>query len=632
MKIPFTKTIISCLFLFFSMGTKIILAQVTAGSFSANTSIKNPNINLSASDSALLDIDCDGINDIRILLKPFSPPGNCPGLDYPGPDCPNELKFFMLNDSFSLCMMDTVNYWKRITTSISSLGDTLCTGYDWWNADSSVYLISCANSWQCGVALSRAIDKYITYKKKSTGEIGWIKVSFDLLANPITSSINEFLAPCGTSLITTNTISVSTSSPNTGSVSGGGIYNSGTTTAVIATPDSGYVFTNWTENGNIVSTQANYHFAVITSQNLVASFSVIPTYSISVSANPTIAGSVSGGGIYNSGTQITLIATTNLGYVFTKWTESGNIVSNDANFNIGVISSRNLVANYSVVPTYSVSVSANPTNAGNASGGGIYNSGTKITLSASPNVSYAFTNWTEGVNIVSTNATYTFTITANGTLLANFSRIACTTLSQTITPCAGQSVTVGPNTYTVNGTYRDTLTDGNGCDSIVHTAINTNSIDTSITQSGTSLIANAINALYQWLDCSNADTAIASAIHQSYTPHINGVYAVIITKNSCSDTSACIPLNPVGIDDSTEKAIQITVFPNPTTRELSILFKQQITGGSIKIIDTNGQIILEKNNLTGKRFIFNIENVATGIYFIESTSNGNFTRTKFYKK
>ena len=69
---------------------------------------------------------------------------------------------------------------------------------------------------------------------------------------------------------------------------------------------------------------------------------------------------------------------------------------------------------------YTITVSANPTNGGTVSGGGTYQQGQSCTVTATANNGYAFVNWTENGNVVSTNASYTFTVNGNRTLVANF--------------------------------------------------------------------------------------------------------------------------------------------------------------------------------------------------------------------
>ena len=61
----------------------------------------------------------------------------------------------------------------------------------------------------------------------------------------------------------------------------------------------------------------------------------------------------------------------------------------------------------------------NPT-MGSISGAGTFTKSVSTTVTATPNSGYHFINWTESGSTVSTNATYTFTLSANRTLVANF--------------------------------------------------------------------------------------------------------------------------------------------------------------------------------------------------------------------
>ena len=106
-----------------------------------------------------------------------------------------------------------------------------------------------------------------------------------------------------------------------------------------ATAATGYTFTNWTENGSVVSNNANYTFTVEGNRNLVAHFTAI-TYTITVTANPSNSGTVTGGGTYNHGQSCTVIATSTDGYTFLNWTENGSVVSNNANYTFTVTGNR----------------------------------------------------------------------------------------------------------------------------------------------------------------------------------------------------------------------------------------------------------------------------------------------------
>ncbi len=176
----------------------------------------------------------------------------------------------------------------------------------------------------------------------------------------------------------------------------------------------------------------------------------IELYTISVSANPTEGGMVGGGGTYDSGITRTVTASANDGYTFSNWTENGNVVSSNASYTFTVNANRTLVANFTAnAPNqYIISVSANPTEGGLVGGGGTYDSGITRTVTASANVGYTFSNWTENGNVVSSNASYTFTVNANRTLVANFTANASNqyTISVSANPTEGGTVT-GSGTY-----------------------------------------------------------------------------------------------------------------------------------------------------------------------------------------
>lgn len=83
------------------------------------------------------------------------------------------------------------------------------------------------------------------------------------------------------------------------------------------------------------------------------SFMTLPQsqdFTISVSANPSNGGTVTGGGIYQQGQSCTVTATANSGYIFTNWTENGNQVSSSAHYSFSLNSDRSLVANFILDP------------------------------------------------------------------------------------------------------------------------------------------------------------------------------------------------------------------------------------------------------------------------------------------
>ena len=96
----------------------------------------------------------------------------------------------------------------------------------------------------------------------------------------------------------------------------------GTSTTAIAVAKDGYMFKNWTVNGNVVSTNASYTFTANEDKNLVANF--IKTYTVTVSSNNNSFGKAYIGNNQNEtsvtveeGGSITITAVTFDGYKFT---------------------------------------------------------------------------------------------------------------------------------------------------------------------------------------------------------------------------------------------------------------------------------------------------------------------------
>jgi hypothetical protein len=138
-------------------------------------------------------------------------------------------------------------------------------------------------------------------------------------------------------------------------------------------------------------------------------------------AFPSEGGSVNGAGIYASGQSCALLAVPNSGYTFLHWTKNGEVVSNNTTYVFVVNESGNYVASFVEDPSsYTISVSTNPSNGGTVSGGGTYNLGATCTLVATANPGYSFANWSENGTVVSTSSTYSFTVTSNRNLVANF--------------------------------------------------------------------------------------------------------------------------------------------------------------------------------------------------------------------
>ena len=147
---------------------------------------------------------------------------------------------------------------------------------------------------------------------------------------------------------TTVSIAASASPAGAGTITGAGSYPINSTALLQATANTGWGFVNWTQNGSQVSTNPRYSFTATTNRTLVANF--VPAYTVTLGSLPTFAGTVSGGGIFNAGTEITVDAVSNPAFVFDGWYNYGTLVSNEASYTFTPVANMSLVAHFATDP------------------------------------------------------------------------------------------------------------------------------------------------------------------------------------------------------------------------------------------------------------------------------------------
>lgn len=161
----------------------------------------------------------------------------------------------------------------------------------------------------------------------------------------------------------------------------------------------------------------------ITSSTGLTAGPAVPTYQITLSASPAAGGSVTGGGSFLSGDTVTISAVPAAGYRFLRWEDGGSVASTSARYSFTATKNRSLVAFFERVKSYTVTVQTSPAEGGTATGGGTFVEGTSVTVTAQPSAWYEFAGWSDGAEAVSGNLSYTFSVTANRTLTANFEKI-----------------------------------------------------------------------------------------------------------------------------------------------------------------------------------------------------------------
>ncbi len=207
-----------------------------------------------------------------------------------------------------------------------------------------------------------------------------------------------------------------TLAPNgNGSVVGAGTYAYGATANIIAIPEEGSYFQEWSD-GN---TDNPRDLTLDGDLMLYANF--LPN-NVSITAL-AIGGSVEGAGVYSYGDLVTLTALPlDETYQFLGWTHNGVHYSTDEVITFIAEQNTHFVAHFQQVlppepPVFSVTVISGNSSWGSVSATAtIADSGDYVTIAAMPNDHYDFLSWSDG----STDLVRTITVTADTVLVALF--------------------------------------------------------------------------------------------------------------------------------------------------------------------------------------------------------------------
>ena len=186
------------------------------------------------------------------------------------------------------------------------------------------------------------------------------------------------------------------------------------------------------------------------------------------------------------------------------------------------------------------------------------------------------------------------------------------TISDTI--CPGTTYTFGSQTITSPGTYFEAFATTSGCDSVVELILTAPVINTVVGQVGVTLNSQQAGAGYQWIDCLNGNAAIPGATNQTYVATANGQYAVVVTLGGCSDTSVCVNVINVGINDVQSGSISVS--PNPFSESLTISNISNFPELNISVFDALGKKVLSTVLKEKSNTISNLSDMRTGTYWV----------------
>lgn len=235
------------------------------------------------------------------------------------------------------------------------------------------------------------------------------------------------------------TVSVLSGNSAWGSVAGGGTFQYGTEIQISATAVSGYHFTAWSDgnhdNPRTVTVECDAVYTAFFAEDVQCTVTVV--------SSDESRGYVTGGGVYVSGQQATFSATAYEHYVFSHWSD-GNTQNPRT---VTVLDNVTYTAYFSGVQ-HTVSVYSSDDNMGSVSGGGVYEYGSTVTVTATPASGYRFVSWSNG----SEENPYTFSVFGDVSLIARFESDGSTGIDDA--GCNNYAISVGQGKMTVYGADR----------------------------------------------------------------------------------------------------------------------------------------------------------------------------------
>ena len=183
---------------------------------------------------------------------------------------------------------------------------------------------------------------------------------------------------------------------------------------------------------------------------------------------------------------------------------------------------------------------------------------------------------------------------------------------------------VADATFPLNATTLVTWTFTDACGNAItqtqNVIIESIDVSTTVDVDGITIIASNIEAgvTYEWLDC-DEDTLITGETNQNFTPTYNGDFAVIVSQDGCSDTSACVLINEVGIEQLNN--VFITLYPNPTKGVFTIDYDGNVE--KVEMFDVLGRLVLTQTSFT--EGVVDASQLAPGKYMVRIETGTNQT-------
>jgi hypothetical protein len=226
--------------------------------------------------------------------------------------------------------------------------------------------------------------------------------------------------------------------------------------------------------------------------------------------------------------------------------------------------------------------------------------------------------WIDGVTYTESNNTATYTLTnsvgCDSIVTLDLTILESTSSSISENACDSYTSPSGKYIWTESGTYKDTIPNAIGCDSVITINLVVTKVDVTVTQDNQTLTANQQGAAYQWLDCNNGHSEIPGETSQTFVATQNGSYAVRVEVESCVDTSDCYTVTSLDVSDM-EQDDEVAIYPNPSSRFINIFSSESHVIKSIKLVNLLGETVWQSDE-ADNGYLINVSNFVKGTYLL----------------
>ncbi len=324
---------------------------------------------------------------------------------------------------------------KTVTANFSIISGGICDGVKEWSSSDGWWTYSVGDKRANANQLWNCVNPSYAYYEPSgpVGHYGWNKIG-----------------DCGTVV---DRYSLSVNVIGNGNVTlspAGGTYDAGTVVTLTAAAYNGSQFDGW--SGDASGTSNSITIIMDGNKSITGNFSLIPVTDYTLTVNVIGNGAVSldpVGGVYPEGTVVTITAIADNGSQFDGWSGAASGAANPVT--ITMTGNKSVTGNFSIIPVipqYSLTVDLIGDGSGSVTpAGGIFDSGTVVTITASADAGSQFNGWSGDVS--GSSNPIDIVMNGNKNITGSFSIISIPEYTLSINTVGQGSVTLDP----VGGVY-----------------------------------------------------------------------------------------------------------------------------------------------------------------------------------